>query len=72
MTWVRQYTPNVPAELIKESEGEPWSLSFATQHPVEVEFSGWATCRDAGITKMANKDQTLDQQPPLPPSTSSC
>ena len=58
---VRQYTTNVPAELVKESQGEPWSLTFASQHPVEVEFKDGLAIVTLRIAKMANKDQTLDQ-----------
>lgn len=58
---VRQYTSNVPAELVKESQGEPWSLTFASQHPVEVEFQDGLVMVTLRIAKMANKDQTLDQ-----------
>ena len=58
---VRQYTSNVPAELVKESQGEPWSLTFASQHPVEVEFQDGLVVVTLRIAKMANKDQTLDQ-----------
>ena len=58
---VRQYTSNVPAELVKESQGEPWSLTFASQHPVEVEFQEGLVTVTLRIAKMANKDQTLDQ-----------
>lgn len=59
--FVRQYTSNVPAELVKESLGEPWALTFATQHPVEVEFTDGLAIVTLRIAKMANKDQTLDQ-----------
>lgn len=59
--FVRQYTDNVPADLIKESEGEPWSLTFASQHPVEVEFQDDMVAVTLRIARMANKDQTLDQ-----------
>lgn len=58
---VRQYTSDVPAELVKESQGEPWSLTFASQHPVEVEFQDGLVTVTLRIAKMANQDQTLDQ-----------
>ncbi len=58
---LRQYTPDVPAELVKESEGEPWSLTFAAQHPVEVEFKDGLAMVRLRLSKMANAEQSLDQ-----------
>lgn len=59
--FVRQYTSDVPAELIQESEGEPWSLTFAAQRPVEVEFQDGLLKATLRITRMANQDQALTQ-----------
>ena len=58
---VRQFTGTVPAELQAESEGEPWSLTFADHHPVEVEFADGLASVSLRISKMTRGDQELNQ-----------
>jgi hypothetical protein len=56
---VRQYTPNVPAELQKESEGETWSLTFAEHNPVEVDFANGLATVSLRISKLGRGTQEL-------------
>ncbi|MGN6134104.1 MAG: hypothetical protein ACTHOU_06355 [Aureliella sp.] len=58
---VQQFTGTVSAELKEESEGEPWSLTFADHHPVEVEFADGMATVALRISKMTRGDQELNQ-----------
>ncbi len=57
----RQITGSVPEELQKESEGEPWSLTFTDHQPVEIEFDNGVATVTLRILKMSRGDQELPQ-----------
>lgn len=57
--FVRQFGGTVTPELQEESEGEPWSLTFADHHPVEVEFVDGLANISLRISRMTRGDQEL-------------
>lgn len=56
---VGQYTEDVPAELIKESQGEPWSVTFVEHNPLEIEFEDGLVTASLRISKLARGPQEL-------------
>lgn len=57
--FVRQFGGTVTPELQEESEGEPWSLTFADHHPVEVEFADGLANVILRISRMTRGEQEL-------------
>lgn len=57
--FVRQFGGTVTPELQEESEGEPWSLTFADHHPVEVEFLDGLANITLRISRMTRGEQEL-------------
>ncbi|MCA9190757.1 MAG: hypothetical protein KDB03_03305 [Planctomycetales bacterium] len=55
----RQITGKVPDEILKESEGEPWSVSMATIRPVALEFDNGGIKIVLRISQMTRGDRTL-------------
>lgn len=57
--YVRQFVGSVPAELVEEAEGEPWSITMAAYHPVEVELDDGRIKARLRISSMTRGEQRL-------------
>ena len=60
-SFVRQYTDKVPEKILEESRGEPWSITMASYHPVEVEFDDNLVKFRIRTTALDRGDQKLSQ-----------
>jgi hypothetical protein len=57
----RQFTKEIPASLIKEANNEPWSISMAPFHPVEIEFHEKKVRFAIRLLDVSKGDQALGQ-----------
>jgi hypothetical protein len=58
---VRQLGAEVSDELAEESKSQTWSITFATFHPVQVEFDDGLAKLTLRISQMTRGDQALKQ-----------
>ncbi len=56
-----QILGRVPPEIQEEAAGEAWSITFASFHPVELEFDDGQAKIILRITKMTRGDQSLQE-----------
>ncbi len=56
-----QFGAQVGADLEEESKGEPWSVTLASYHPVEVEFDGNQVAFQIRTVRLDRGDQALTQ-----------
>lgn len=58
---VTQVGAKVTPELEKEATGEPWSITFASVHPVLIEMNDGLVTISLRISKMTRGEQVLNQ-----------
>ncbi len=58
---VRQFGGKVGAELEKEANANPWSITFAAFHPIQVELDDGLIKLTLRISQMTRGDQVLKQ-----------
>ena len=58
---MKQFSAEIPEGLAKQAEEEPWSVSLASFHPVEVEFDNNLVRFRIRTIDLVKGDQTLDQ-----------
>ena len=58
---VKQVGGKVTPELQKEADGEPWSITFASVHPVLIEMNDGLVKISLRISKMTRGEQVLNQ-----------
>lgn len=56
-----QYTRQIPERILEESRSEPWSITMAAYHPVEIELDDNQVKFRIRITDMERGDQSLGQ-----------
>lgn len=61
---VRQFGMQVTDELAEESKSQAWSITFATFHPVQIEFNDGLVKFTLRISQMTRGDQSLKQPEP--------
>jgi hypothetical protein len=57
--YAKQITGHVPEQIREEARGEPWSITMATFHPVEVEFDDQLIKVTLRISQMTRGENTL-------------
>lgn len=58
--YARQATGKVSEEMMKEAEGEPWSITMAAYRPVAIEFDDGQVTIKLRIVRMTRGDQELN------------
>ncbi len=58
---VKQFGAAVTPELREEADGEPWSITFASVHPVLIEMNDGLVKITLRISKMTRGEQVLNQ-----------